>query len=164
MSKKINTPEFAQAWRFVSEALLEHFQQSGYDGETKIIEKIVDTIEPKPVQPKSKVLKDVRYAACPIRQSDTTYMFKNLKMEKQPESTFKISRYEDDSCEFCLCDMDVETRQILRDNLTERLPSAVGSITGEITADNVAHTIKYGVGVADGRSVRILEPMLVEFR
>lgn len=177
MANKINSPEFAQAWRFVSECLLEFFQQGGAQSLTSSQDfnsatgstlspsqdnaSTEQAIKPEPV----RTLKEIRYAAVPIRLSDNNYMFKNLKDEVQPQaSTYKIEMYTDGSCEFELCALDVEARQIFKDNQSERMPTTVGSSKGELTSDCQIITIKKGRGVVDGRSVRILEPLEVEFK
>lgn len=111
-----------------------------------------------------KTIQDVRYAACPVKQVDGSYTFKNLKEERQQESTYKITRYVGGYCEFELCDLQGEARQIFKDNQSDRMPSSVGTSTGEITADNKILNIKLGKGVMDGRSVKITEPLAVEFK
>lgn len=170
MSISINSPEFAAAWRLVSEALLSHLQSGG---SINIVG--VTTADPKggdiitePIKPQSPVVnkqvEDVRYAACPVRQADGSYTLKNLKEERQSESTFKITRFTDGSCEFELCDLQGEARQIFKDNQADRMPSAVGTVMGEITSDNKIVNVKSGKGVVDGRSVKITEPLVVEFK
>lgn len=170
MSININSPEFAAAWRLVSEALLSHLQS----GESINIKGITPVDLPagnvitEPINPKNhlgnKQVDDIRYAACPVRQADGSYTLKNLKEERQSESTFKITRYTDGTCEFELCDLQGEARQIFKDNQSDRMPSAVGTAMGEITSDNKIVNVKPGKGVVDGRSVKITEPLLVEFK
>lgn len=63
-----------------------------------------------------------------------------------------------------MCDLQGEARQIFKDNQSDRMPSSVGTSTGEITADNKILNIKLGKGVMDGRSVKITEPLAVEFK
>lgn len=173
MAININSPEFTQAWRTVSEALLAHIQGGGKinindiavgsDSINSIAGRNVEEREPEPAFSSSEIL-DVRYAACPIRQVDGSYTFKNLKEERQPESTFKITRYKDGTCEFEMCDLQGEARQIFKDNQSERMPSAVGIVYGEIAADNKIVNVKLGKGLMDGRSVKIIEPLEVEFK
>lgn len=170
MSISINSPEFAAAWRLVSEALLSHLQS----GESINIKGITPVDLPagnvitEPINPKNplgnKQVEDIRYAACPVRQADGSYTLKNLKEERQSESTFKITRYTDGTCEFELCDLQGEARQIFKDNQSDRMPSAVGTAMGEITSDNKIVNVKPGKGVVDGRSVKITEPLVVEFK
>lgn len=171
MSVNINSPEFAAAWRLVSETLLAHIQGGG---SIKISSNSSEGVIPEveilssqnqatpPVFNKQK--ESVRYAACPVRQADGSYMLKNLKEECQSESTFKITRYTDGSCIFELCDLQGEARQIFKDNQSDRMPAAVGSVTGEITPDNKIVNVKPGKGVVDGRSIKIIEPLIVEFK
>jgi len=178
MAISINSPEFEKAWKMVSEALLAHIQGGGKinindiavggdsignDSINSTVGRNVDERKPEPACSSVEQL-DVRYAACPIRQTDGSYMFKNLKEECQFESTFKITRYKDGTCEFELCDLQGEARQIFKDNQSERLPSAVGVAIGEISADNRIVNVKPGKGVTSGRSIKILVPLEVEFR
>lgn len=171
MAIDIRSAEFANAWRTVSEALLAHIQGG------EVIPSVVSSleepmqrsegVEPQPqVRPQSVTTKqkqDVRYAACPIKQADGSYNFKNLKEDMQQESTFKITRYTDGTCEFELCDLQGEARQIFKDNQSDRMPSSVGTSSGEINADNKIINIRPGKGIMDGRSMKILEPLVVEF-
>ena len=94
-----------------------------------------------------------------MKQGDGSYIFKNMKDEQQTESTFKVTRYTDGSCEYELCELEGESRQIFKDNLSYRLPAAVGKFVGEITADNSITTVRKGKGIVDGRSVKITEPL-----
>lgn len=170
MSISINSPEFAAAWRLVSETLLSHLQNGGTIniGGMTPVQPTVRDITTEPIKPQpivtNKQVEDIRYAACPIRQADGSYTLKNLKEERQSESTFKITRFTDGSCEFELCDLQGEARQIFKDNQSDRMPSAVGTVMGEITSDNKIVNVKPGKGVVDGRSVRITEPLVVEFK
>lgn len=181
MAIDIKSPEFANAWRLVSEALLQ-FVQNG--GQVTNLGNLGDTVadvsasisQPtSPTQPhtnqstivtnqENKTKIGDRYAACPIRQQDGSYILKNLKDERQPESTFKITRYSDGTCDIELCDLQGEARQIFKDTKSERMPSAVGTIIGDITADKRIVNTKLGKGIIDGRSVRITEPLEVEFQ
>lgn len=166
MSICINSPEFAAAWRLVSEALLSHLQSGGSINIVGVTpaEPIEGGVIIEPIKPQSKQVEDIRYAACPVRQADGSYTLKNLKEERQSESTFKITRFTDGSCEFELCDLQGEARQIFKDNQADRMPSAVGTAMGEITSDNKIVNVKPGKGVVDGRSVKITEPLVVEFK
>jgi hypothetical protein len=171
MVYSLQSPEFAQAFRTVTESILSALQRGRLTIPLDVTNKVIDTVAetadvalPKTSSPTSESrLVDVRYAACPIRQGEGVYIFKNLKEEMQDESTYKIYRYDNGACEFELCELKGESRQIFKDNLDSRMPTAVGSATGEITADGKIHTIKRGEGRADGRSVRIIAPMQVEF-
>lgn len=171
MAVDIKSQEFANAWRIVSETLLSYLQ-NGEIQSTVLMNKLSEQhTEVKSVAShletvpnKTNNVVDVRYAACPVRQADGTYNFKHLKEERQQESTYKITRYEDGSCEFELCDLQGEARQIFKDNQSDRMPSYVGISTGEITADNKIVNIKPGKGIIDGRSVKITEPLSVEFK
>lgn len=173
MIVKIDSPEFADAWRTVSESLLAYIQKGGNvantvpettpqgnDGMSTSDE--VPSPASQPASP-AKTVRNIRYANCPIRNSDGTYKFKNLKEEEQPESTYKITTYEDDTCEFELCNLKGEARQIFKDNKADRMPGAVGSSKGEITADNNIVNKTPGKGRVDGRSVIITGPLEVEF-
>ncbi len=171
MVVNIKSQEFANAWRTVSETLL-FYLQSGELKPTVLMNNISDqqtnidsiVLQSDITPNKGNDIIDVRFAACPVRQADGTYTFKNLKEERQAESTYKITRYKDGSCEFELCDLQGEARQIFKDNQSDRMPSSVGTSTGEITADNQIVNIKPGRGTVDGRSVKITEPLAVEFK
>lgn len=172
MAYSIQSPEFAQAFRIVTESIL-----SALQGGSLVIPQTTNATNGAAMAavitgeqqirtssiPRAKRVGEVRYAACPVRQGEGQYIFKNLKEELQEESTYKIYRYEDGTCEFELCDLKGESRQIFKDNMDSRMPAAVGSAKGEITADGQIRTIQYGEGRADGRSVRITAPMQVEF-
>lgn len=171
MVYSLQSPEFAQAFRIVSESLLSALQNGKLvipSNDMPPVEAIATVMKDKvpstfsPISSKDRI-GEVRYAACPIKHGEGQYIFKNLKEEIQEESTYKIFRYDDGSCEFELCDLKGESRQIFKDNMDNRMPAAVGSATGEITADGQIRTIRRGEGRADGRSVRITAPMQVEF-
>lgn len=181
MAIDIKSQEFANAWRLVSEALLQLIQNGGQlSNLNNLGNQIVDVSAPleqlaSPSQPntiqssvvtnqETKTKIDDRYAARPVRQQDGSYILKNLKDERQPESTFKITRYSDGTCDIELCDLQGEARQIFKDTKSERMPSAVGTIIGDITADKRIVNTKPGKGIIDGRSVRITEPLEVEFQ
>lgn len=171
MKVDIKSQEFANAWRIVSETLLSYLQSGELkpmDLMNKFPEQQSD-VRSMPLHADTEPnntdnVVDVRYAACPVRQIDDTYTFKNLKEERQQESTYKITRYKDGSCEFELCDLQGEERQIFKDNQSDRMPSYVGTSTGEISADSKIVNIKPGKGIVDGRSVKITEPLVVEFK
>lgn len=169
MVYSIQSPEFAQAFRIVTESILSALQNGQLVLQTtevgnNIVTESARVEEPKtPIASSAKPIGEIRYAACPIRQGEGLYIFKNLKEEMQDESTYKIFRYDDGMCEFELCDLKGESRQIFKDNIESRMPSAVGTATGEITSDGNIRTIQRGEGRADGRSVRITAPMKVEF-
>lgn len=184
MAIRIDSPEFATAWRTVSEALLAYIQQgnlshNGTDepeggsgvhptGNTGGNEGGGGTLPlpPLPTPPvKSRQIIATMYVVCPIPRSDGSYGFKNLKQEKQDESTYKIIKYSDGTCEFELCNLVGEARQIFKDNREKRMPSAVGIIVnGEITADNSIVCVKRGKGIVEGKQVRVTEPLEVEFK
>lgn len=175
----INSPQFADAWRTVSESLLAYLQNGGLNSvsTTSFMNNGVQLTSSEMQQPasseirqpiadikQSKAISDERYATCPIRQADGSYIFKNLKAEKQDESTYKIIRYTDGTCEYELCNLTGEARQIFKDNKETRMPSAVGILIGEIGKDNPICNQQNGKGIAEGRSVKILEPLTVEFK
>ena len=171
MVYSLQSPEFAQAFRIVTESILSALQSGKLMiPSDEVTNRVVNTVTETanvvlPTSSSSSVNRtgEVRYAACPIRQGEGLYIFKNLKEEMQEESTYKIYRYDDGTCEFELCELKGESRQIFKDNIDSRMPAAVGSAIGEITADGEIRTIKRGEGRADGRSVRIIAPMQVEF-
>lgn len=172
MAVNINSPEFANAWRTVSEALLAHFQGGSFAAQPPVPQPDIQqpandaTWQPAvvtppnlPPQTATKEVESVRYAGSPVKQADGSYIFKNMKAERQSESTFKVTKYTDGSCEYELCELEGESRQFFKDNLSYRLPAAVGKFVGEITADNSITTVRKGKGVVDGRSVKITEPL-----
>ncbi len=169
MAVNINSPEFANAWRTVSEALLAYFQGGNFVAvqQLDVQQPANDTTEHPavvtppnlPPQAAAKEVASVRYASCPVKQGDGSYIFKNMKAEQQPESTFKVTRYTDGSSEYELCELEGESRQIFKNNLSYRLPAAVGKFVGEITADNNITTVRKGKGIVDGRSVKITDPL-----
>lgn len=172
MVYSLKSPEFAQAFRIVTESILSALQSGSLimpsgDVTNHVVNTVAKTADVVMPTTSSTISVnrnvEVRYAACPIRQGEGLYIFKNLKEDMQNESTYKIYRYDDGACEFELCDLKGESRQIFKDNIDSRMPAAVGSATGEITADGKIRTIKRGEGRADGRSVRITTPMQVDF-
>lgn len=186
MNYKINSPEFANAWRIVSEAFLEYVQLKGLEmgkmlGQAqKIFENTplanvndngsvthqTELVQPE-VSKQSIPTRDFvcyKYVVGPAKQPDGTYRFKNLKPEKQDVSIYKLSKYSDDTYEFELCDLKGESLQILKDNIGNHIPDKVGSISGRITENCKILTIKKGRGVANGHSVTVVEPMIVEFK
>jgi len=173
MVYSLQSPEFVQAFRIVTESLLSALQNgklvipSNEVTNAEVMRSaITDTEQPMSSDGLSNASVDckceVRYAACPTRQGDW-YIFKNLKDEIQEGSTYKIYRYDDGACEFELCDLKGEFRQIFMDNKDNWMPAAVGESTGEITAEGQIRNIRRGKGRTDGRSVRITAPMYVEF-
>ncbi len=162
MAVNIKSREFADAWRTVSEALLASIQGGNFEPQPPVPqpanndEKSHEIVTP-PIPLQAKKV-EVRYAICPVKR-DGSYFFKNLKAEQQPDSTFKVTKYTDGSCEYELCELEGEPRQVFKDNLSYRLPAAVGKFVGEITADNSVTTVRKGKGVVDGRSVKITEPL-----
>ena len=182
MSYKINSPEFAQAWRIVSDALLEYLQQGGTlpivssspsqpddhsDGTTQgnVADSYTDMTDVAGTQKRELVA--IRYAVTPIKQEDGSYIFKNLKDEQQNASTFKIKIFSDDSCEFELCEI-MGDPQVFKDNMTERMPSEVCiKLGGDLTADCTFNILNPGKGIFittnNSRFVKILEPLKVQF-
>ncbi len=182
MSYKINSPEFAQAWRIVSDALLEYLQQGGTfpidmssspsqpedhsDDATqgKVAESYTDMTDVASAQKRELVA--IRYVVTPIKQEDGSYIFKNLKDEQQNASTFKIKIFSDNSCEFELCEI-MGDPQVFKDNMTERMPSEVCIKSGDLTADCTFKILHPGKGIFittnNSRFVKILEPLKVQF-
>ena len=101
MAVNINSPEFANAWRIVSEALLAYIQGGSFAVQPPVPQPSVQqpangaaessvavTPPDLPPQAAAKEVDNVRYASCPVKQGDGSYIFKNMKAEQQPESTF----------------------------------------------------------------------------
>lgn len=172
MAVDIRSQEFADAWKVVSEALLAALQ----GGEFKLsdVVSVVDSGGDETARPigsqivsegsQRRTVNNIVYAVNPVKQQNGTYLFKNLKEEKQDNSIYKITRYTDGSCEFELCDLQGEIKQFFKDSLANVMPSSVGTYEGEITAESYIKTIISGKGVEDGRSVRITEPLKAEFK
>lgn len=169
----IKSPEFAQAWRTVSESLL-HFLQNGAAASIGAPLSVqvsaptpAPTPTPIPVPPADRSVAETCFASVPIGNPATGYLFKSLglKSEQQPNSVYKVVKYTDGSCEFSMCEsLDAEARQALKDSFSATMPLAVGSVTGELTATCAIVNVQPGQGKIDGRSVRILAPMKVEFQ
>lgn len=178
MNYDFNDPKVIEAWRIVSEALLRHLQQGGNLSTVDTLGGFIPetvakatTTESGSVQPPvcapastptppAKGVPEERYATCPMRTQDG-YIFKNLKAEVQEESTYKIYRYADGTCEFELCELKGEALQIFKDNRDTRMPNSVGVSTGAITQS--VTTTKRGKGFADGRTIKITEPLVAVF-
>lgn len=169
MAYDINSKEFAEAWRIVSETLLSTLQNGSsvidiVDSADKFEKTVKEPSNPNVVEPlMNHGSEETLFAVSPVNSGDGYYLFKNLKYEKQDNSIFEIKRFEDGYCEFTLCDLNPEARQILFDQKNSLLPSAVGECDGEIKLDNGFQTIRKGIGERSGRSVRILEPMKIKF-
>ena len=171
MAYDIKSKEFAEAWRIVSETLLSTLRhgtitQGISDISTKIVEATLFSEEtPNTVSATSlhHGKSETLYAASPIGTGDGGFMFKSLKDEKQENSIFEVTRFEDGYCEFTLCDLTSEARQILFDQKNSLLPPQVGALEGDIKVDNSFQTLVKGVCERNGRSVRIINPMKVKF-
>lgn len=173
----IKSKEFAEAWRTVSESLLNYLQNGqsivmsggqssstassdGRSGDTPLI-----SVPPIPDAVRKE--SEIRYASGPMGNATNGYIFKGigLKVEKQPNSMYKIIKYSDGTCEFTMCEnLDAESRQLFKDSQSTTMPPAVGHAVGEITDTNKIVNIKPGRGVVDGRSIKIVEPLEVEFK
>lgn len=94
---------------------------------------------------------------------DGTFIFKRL--QDDPEGRFyKVITYDDDSCEFeLLTNINGEHLQDLAVNQATILAPAVACVTGAITENVKIKVTKPGRAVADGRMIRIIEPMEVSF-
>lgn len=188
MHHPLNSPEFAQAWRTVSESLLHHLQQGGTMPtldipQTQRPETITITDTPPAYTPPAytppahttppptatatatATVKLTGYTTRPIPQGDGTYLFKNIREDRNEGSLYKITIYTNSTARFELCtDLSPDDRQILIDNSPEYIPTAVGTTTGTLKADSQIINTNPGTGATSGRSVRITSPMTVEFR
>lgn len=159
----LNSPEFAECWRSVSESILAALQgvTIGTPNSGK------PSTDPRPVPPLPPAPRketEILYATRPILKGDGTYQFKNLSTERQDGHTYKIWRYEDGSCEFeLLTNMDPEERQNFKDNQADRMPDAVGQASGAISANGAIVIESRGKGVKSGKSMVITEPVIVKF-
>ena len=90
MAVDIKSQEFANAWRIVSETLLSYLQ-NGEIQPTVLMNKLSEqqtgvksvASHMETVPNKTNNVVDVRYAACPVRQADGTYNFKNLNVSRK---------------------------------------------------------------------------------
>ena len=175
MAYPLNSEEFAHAWRIVSESLLAALQTSDISSilpSGKEGFQTTDTIKPKEEivtmqkeQIPLRTIESTVYANCPISDGKGGYLFKNLKEEKSEQSTFKVVRYTDDTVEFSIVeDLSTEARQQLKDNLSNRLPTPVGSVEGVIKEGCKIINEMKGNGIKEGLRVRIVSPLKVIFK
>lgn len=173
----VNSPKFEQSWNEVSRALLRLVQVAFGDDDSaahNIVDFVISAatnVQPGVVRPtESAVQPAVRrtkvselYTNSPVSIGDGVFIFKRL--HDDPEGRFyKVITYDDDSCEFeLLTSIDGEYLQDLVANQTTLLAPAVACVTGSITENAKINVTKPGKAVADGRIVRITEPMEVNF-
>lgn len=174
----LNSPEFAECWRSVSESILAALQgivvgaPGARDGDLPPTGGHVTPVggggnpgpgpvPPPPVAPKEA---EILYATRPIPKGDGTYQFKNPSVERQNGHTYKIWRYEDGSFEFeFLTNMSPEERQNFKDNQADRMPDSVGQASGAISASGAIVIESRGKGRKSGKSMVITEPVIVKF-
>lgn len=180
MAYNLNSPEFAQAWRIVSESLLAYFQGSAYATPPAQPQSGINDVQPAastanqhdtdssapaaapaaaPVaaQPRTEI--GTFYAPRPIPQSDGGYLFKALVDEAQDNSIYRITKYSDGSATFVLCNLagDKLTKFINdRDNV---MPSSVGVLSGTPAAGSRITISEPGTGKTQGRCIRIVSPL-----
>ena len=175
MAYSIKSKEFADAWRIVSESLLQHIQGMEYPSTDVIsnIEAAIQNVQPtnqdsvkspnaiNPLLTQNHGEAEERYAMRPVRKGENGYIFKTLKSkeDKQDGSIFKIMRYPDGYCEFEICELNKDEMQILLDSKENLLPETVGSLEGEIDVNSKIITVEKGIGKTNGRSVEIIKPL-----
>lgn len=170
MAIDTNSQEFANAWRLVSESLLQ-FVQSGSlisnsdNSGGAVVDESTSIVSPLPIVANQEVKTKIatRYASFPIRQQDGSYILKNLKDEKQTASIFEITIYSDETCDIKVWEkLEEETFHFLTSRVES--PGGVLKIEGNIKKEQCSiRTIEPGKGIKDGRSVRVIEPPKVEF-
>lgn len=172
MAIDIKSPEFANAWRIVSEALLQHLQNGGTianvpstpNVEAPAVSTPVTTPVAAPAAAQPRTQLPPVYANGPVLQPDSSYRFKGLKDERQDSSIYKITKYSDGTCDIEICELSADALKFLCDNMGAAMPSAVGTITGSVTDQGRFYTIKPGKGIVDGKQVRVVEPLEAEFK
>ena len=170
----VNSPEFVQLWNEASQAVLRLVQVAYGEGTHNIVASVMPTattaqhtvVQPAEsaaysAVPRAKVSE--LYTNSPIPMGDGTFIFKRL--QDDPEGRFyKVITYDDDSCEFeLLTNINGEHLQNLAVNQATILAPAVACVTGAITENVKIKVTKPGRAVADGRMIRIIEPMEVSF-
>ena len=181
MEYNIKSPEFAKAWRIVSEALLAYLQQGGTLPSVVPLETAEDTFTvPAPAQEETPVtaqgepsdaprtVLETMYSTGPNQREDGKHVFRvrGLRDERKPNHLYQIIIYSDNTCEFDLCqpsedDSTSDFRSYINMELVK--DSAVSHV-GELTATCQITTIQKGKGVKDDREILITEPLKIEFK
>lgn len=173
----IDSEEFANAWRIVSEALLQHIQRGGLftfpssqsspkptveemgsEGESKE-DIVLQSITPTP--PKRKSVGEY-YAVNPLVKSNGENIFKRhgLKEDQDSHHLYHITCFNDDTFEFELIPtLEREGRENFK-NSTKREEFIL--VNGQITPDCPIKIIRKGKGIFDGRFYKITEPVEVD--
>lgn len=178
MAYNLNSPEFARAWRIVSESLLAHFQGAAYCATAA--EPSPDTpstnpgAAPQPASQSAQVpaAETARptataqreelaklFAANPVPQPDGGYLFKNLVDEIQDKSVFTITKYSDGTATFTLCPLTGPKLTSFINGHNDLMPSSVGILEGTPTAGCSIVVTEPGTGKAQGKSIRVLTPL-----
>ena len=178
MAYNLNSPEFARAWRIVSESLLAHFQGAAYSAtDAQPSPDIPSTNSvaapqpaPQPAQvpaaetarptaaPQREELAKL-FAANPVPQADGGYLFKNLVDEIQDKSVFTITKYSDGTATFTLCPLTGPKLVSFINGHNDLMPSSVGILEGTPTAGCSIVVTQPGTGKAQGKSIRVLTPL-----
>ncbi len=178
MAYNLNSPEFARAWRIVSESLLAHFQGAAYSATDVQPSQDVPVANsgaapqhaPQPAQvPAAETARPAAtaqreelaklFAANPVPQADGGYLFKNLVDEIQEKSVFTITKYSDGTATFTLCPLTGLKLTSFINGHNDLMPSSVGILEGTPTAGCSIVVTEPGTGKAQGKSIRVLTPL-----
>lgn len=178
MAYNLNSPEFARAWRIVSESLLAHFQGAAYSATDAQPSPDVPVANPgaaphtaphpaqvpnaEPARPAAAAQREELaklFAANPVPQADGGYLFKNLVDEIQDKSVFTITKYSDGTATFTLCPLTGPKLTSFINGRDDLMPSSVGILEGTPTAGCSIVVTEPGTGKAQGKSIRVLTPL-----
>lgn len=176
MAYNLNSPEFARAWRIVSESLLAHFQGAAYCATAAEPSPDAPSTNsgaapqhaPQPAQvPAAETARPAAqreelaklFAANPVPQPDGGYLFKNLVDEIQDKSVFTITKYSDGTATFTLCPLTGLKLTSFINGHNDLMPSSVGILEGTPTAGCSIVVTEPGTGKAQGKSIRVLTPL-----
>lgn len=174
MAYNLNSPEFARAWRIVSESLLAHFQGAAYSATDGQPSTDIPVANPgaashpaqvpadEPARPAAAAQREELaklFAANPVPQPDGGYLFKNLVDEIQDKSVFTITKYSDGTATFTLCPLAGSRLTSFINGRDDLMPSSVGILEGTPTAGCSIVVTEPGTGKAQGKSIRVLTPL-----
>ncbi|MDE5877011.1 MAG: hypothetical protein K2H47_05895 [Muribaculaceae bacterium] len=173
----IDSEEFANAWRIVSEALLQHIQRGGVfpfppgqpsskqtiAGQTgEQTKELVDILPSEPPKKSERKIVGNYYAVDPLTNSNREYIFKRrgLKEDQDSNHLYHVICFDDNTFEFELIPtLEKEGRENFK-NSTKREEFIL--VNGQITPDCPIKIIHKGKGIFDGRFYKITEPVEVD--
>ncbi len=178
---KVNTPEFANAWRVVSEGILELVQNKGIEVETLIdgirtagiipgpkdkgdnecslkggIDKGDISILPPAYTSESTSEIDVILYSNTLMQKSDGYHFGTLT--DNDKMAYKITIYKDKTCEF-EANFNSELIKAAIDNKSRWVPEGVIELDATLTESGRIETIVKGKGIDKVSTVQITEPI-----